>query len=257
MIAVAASNSRDERSSYSNYGSELTLCAPSSGYPGRGVVTTDRRGTKGYSSGDYTYGFGGTSSSAPLAAGLAALIVSVNPDLTSAEVKSIMMETVDKIDQENGQYVDGHSPLYGHGRIGAYEAVALAVGDSKKRLPEVLSMEHRMNKPVPDLAEVEDPIIFPLDVVIKAIEVNVDIRHTWRSDLRVILRSPQGDEIILQDRTGGSQDDIIRSFRSSDDTDLFAPVIETSAKGNWHLKVIDMVKQDVGVLIKWGLAITY
>lgn len=257
VIALGASNSRNERSSYSNYGSELTLCAPSSGYPGRGVVTTDRRGTNGYSSGDYTYGFGGTSSSTPLAAGLAALIVSVNPDLTSAEVKSIMMETADKIDQENGQYVDGHSPLYGHGRISAHEAVALAVGDSKKRLPEVLSMEHRMNKPVPDLAEVEDPIIFPLDVVIKAIEVNVDIRHTWCSDLRVILRSPQGDEIILQDRTGGSQDDIIRSFRSSDDPDLFAPVIETSAKGNWHLKVIDMAKQDVGVLNKWGLAITY
>ncbi len=91
VIAVASSNSLDKRSSYSNYGPEITICAPSSGYPGRRIVTTDRRGIKGYSSNDYTDDFGGTSSSTPLAAGLAALILSVNSDLSSAEVKNIIM----------------------------------------------------------------------------------------------------------------------------------------------------------------------
>jgi subtilisin family serine protease len=257
VIAVAASNSLDKRSSYSNYGPELAICAPSSGSPGRRVVTTDRRGTKGYSTDDYTYDFGGTSSSTPLAAGLAALILSVNPELTSAEVKDIMMETADKIDLENGQYVDGHSPLYGHGRINAHKAVALAAGDSEERLPEVLFMEHRVNKPIPDLGEIEDAIIFPLDVTVQDIAINVDIKHTWRSDLCVILETPTGDELVLADRTGGSQDDIVRTFRSSDEPDLFSCVIGTSAKGNWRMKVVDMAKQDVGVLIKWGLAITY
>lgn len=123
VIAVAASNSLDKRASYSNFGPEIALCAPSNGSPGRGIVTTDRRGIDGYASGDYTFSFGGTSSATPLAAGLAALILSIKNDLTSAEVKQIMMETADKIDQANGQYVNGHSPWYGHGRINAYQAL--------------------------------------------------------------------------------------------------------------------------------------
>lgn len=258
VISVGASNSLDKRSWYSNYGPELSICAPSSGSPGRAIVTTDRRGTQGYSSGDYTNGFGGTSSATPLAAGLAALILSVNSDLTSAEVKTFIMDTADQIDQENGQYVDGHSPQYGRGRINAHKAVALVAGDSQEeQLPEVLFMEHRVNKKIPDLGEYKDPVIFPLDVTIQNIEVNVEIRHTYSSDLRVILKSPQGNEIILQDRTGGSQDDIIKSFRSSNEPDLFAPVIGKPAKGDWHLKVMDVAEQDEGTLVKWGLAISY
>ena len=257
VIAVAASNSRDDRSSYSNYGREIAICAPSNGYPGRGIVTTDRRGIKGYSSGDYTYEFGGTSSATPLTAGLAALILSVNPELTSAEVRRIMRNTADKVDPENGQYVDGHSPWYGHGRINAHKALALAAGDSEERLPEVLFMEHRVNKSIPDLGETEDPITFPLDVAVKDIEVSIDIRHTWRGDLRVVFTSPQGNEIVLVDRTGGSQDDIIQSFRSTDEPELFAPLMGNSARGNWRMKVVDMARQDVGVITKWGLAITY
>lgn len=259
VIAVAASNSLDRRSSYSNFGPEITICAPSSGSPGRGIVTTDRRGTKGYSSSDYTHAFGGTSSATPLAAGLAALIHSANSELTSAEVKRIMMDTADKIDAGNGEYVDGHSPLYGHGRINAHKAVALAAGDGEERLPEVLYMEHRINRPIPDLGVTEDSITFPLDVAIQDIEISLDIRHTWRGDLRVIVKPPDPDvdKIVLVDRTGGSQDDIIRSFRSSDEPELFARLIGTSAKGNWGLKVLDLAEQDVGVVLKWGLAITY
>ncbi|NLG51324.1 MAG: S8 family serine peptidase [Chloroflexi bacterium] len=258
VIAVAASNSLDKHSSYSNYGPEITLCAPSSGTPGRRITTTDRRGTKGYSAEDYTHDFGGTSSATPLAAGLAALILSVNPDLTAAEVKQIMMDTADKIDEENGEYVDGHSPYFGHGRINAEKAVALAAGASQAlRLPQVLFVEHRVNKPIPDPGEVEDPITFPLDVPIRDIEVSVDIRHTWRGDLKLILKAPQGREIILRDRSGGSQDDLIASFRSSTEPALFAPLIGKSAEGDWRLHIVDTNKRDAGVLLKWGLAITY
>lgn len=257
VIAVAASNSLDKRSWYSNYGPELAICAPSNGSPGRGIVTTDRRGVKGYSSGDYTSDFGGTSSATPLAAGLAALILSVNPELTAAEVKRIMMDTADKINPENGEYVDGHSHLYGHGRINAQRAVALVTGDEKERLPEVLYMEHRVNKPIPDMGIAEDSITFPLDVTVQDIEISLDIRHTWRGDLQIVLASPGGDEIMLVNRTGGSQDNIIHNFRSTDEPELFAPVVGKSSKGKWCLKVKDLVKQDVGVIRKWGLAITY
>lgn len=259
VIAVGASNSRDERSSYSNFGPELTLCAPSSGSPGRGVVTTDRRGASGYASGDYTFGFGGTSSATPLAAGLAGLLLSVNPDLTAAEVKQILTDTADKIDPADGEYdEDGHSPWYGHGRINAQKAVALAAGDSDDdRLPDVLSMEHRVNVSIPDEGEADDVIPFPLDVSVREIAVNVEIRHPWRGDLRVLLTSPGEDEIVLREPSGGGQDDLVRSYRSTDEPALFAPVVGASARGEWRLQVLDRAARDVGVLVKWGLAITY
>lgn len=269
VIAVGASNSRDERSYYSNFGPELTLCAPSNGNSWEPdgslavpIVTTDRRGTAGYNKvgdlADYAY-FGGTSSATPLAAGLAGLILSLNPALSSAEVTHVMMDTADKIDEQNGEYdEDGHSPWYGHGRINAHRAAALVVNDDgEDGLPQVLSMEHRINRSIPDGGEVEDTISFPLAVDPEDLEVSVEIRHTWRGDLRVNLTSPQGGEITLIDRAGGSQDDIVRSFRSSDDPELFGEALGASPEGDWRLKVIDMAEGDKGTIVKWGLAVTY
>ena len=258
VMAVAASNSLDLRSDYSNFGSQLTVCAPTSGSPGRRIVTTDRRGAKGYSSDDYTRTFGGTSSATPLAAGLAALLLSVNPELTSAEVKRIIVDSADQIDQANGQYVNGHSPLYGHGRINAFRAVQMADGNLVPQpLPEVLLMEHRIHKPIPDLTEIEDTIIFPLDVTIKDIEVTLDIKHTYTGDLMVTLERSPRPPIILHNRAGGNQDDIVRSFHSANEPVLLAALLGTSAKGEWRLKVADKAKDDVGVIAKWGLAISY
>jgi subtilisin family serine protease len=255
VMAIGASNSYDKRSSYSNYGPELSVCAPSNSLSGRGIVTTDRRGGLGYDLEDYTYTFGGTSSATPLVAGLAGLILSIDPELTSAEVKSIVMETADKIDLENGLYVDGHSPLYGHGRINANRAVKRA--SKEDGVPTVLSVEHQANKPIPDLGSVEDTIEVSKDAAVKALEVNVNIKHTWIGDLRLILKSPQGVEIVLQDRTGWNAHDLVKSFRSSSDPEIFAPVIGVPMKGSWLLKVQDTSAEDVGILVNWGLSITY
>lgn len=257
VMAVAASNSLDEKSDYSNYGPEIAICAPSSGSPGKRIVTTDRRGNVGYSISDYTYSFGGTSSSTPLAAGLAGLILSVDPDLSSAEVRQVMMDTADKIDQENGNYRDGYSEWYGHGRINAFRALQMVVGDDpQNRLPRTLFLEHRINEPIPDQGEAETRLTFPWDEKIINIEVSVKIRHTWSGDLRLTLKTPAGKELILQDRIGGSKDDVIKTFRSSDDPQL-SSLIGISAQGDWRLEVRDMAQQDVGVINNWGLAITY
>jgi subtilisin-like proprotein convertase family protein len=259
VIAVAASNSLDEQSNYSNYGPELTICAPSSGSPGKGIVTTDRRGGHGYSSGDYTFSFGGTSSSTPLCAGLAGLILSVDPDLTSAEVRNIIMNTADKIDPSGGQYnTNGHSPIYGHGRINAEAAVVMASGsDPGNGLPQTLLMEHRVKTPIPDLGEITDTIPFPIQGNIIEMEISVDIKHTWRGDLSIYLEPPGHNEITLVNRTGGAADNIIQTFRSSDDPDLFQNLINSQAHGNWTLRITDNAQRDDGILNKWGIAITY
>jgi len=259
VIAVGASNSLDQRSPYSNFGAELAFVAPSSGSPGRGIVTTDRRGTQGYHASDYTFSFGGTSSATPLAAGLAGLILSVNPELQSAEVKRVIMETADKIEPDVANYdANGHSVLFGHGRINAHKAIEMVMGlNTVQKLPQVLFMEHRTNKPIPDLDEVQDKIVFPLEVRIEHIEVSIDIQHSWRGDLSIRLISPKNTEILLIDRSGGSRKNIVETFRSSDSLSLFAPLIGGSAKGDWRLQIEDATKNDVGVLRKWGLAIHY
>ncbi|HEU4508113.1 MAG TPA: S1/P1 nuclease [Pyrinomonadaceae bacterium] len=131
VIAVAACNSRDEKSNYSNFGREISICAPSSGTGGRKVLTSDVRGTyqfqgvtyeAGYEAGDYTRTFGGTSSATPLVAGICALLLSINPSLTAAQVKEILEKTARRIGPSSS-YINGHSIEFGHGCVNADAAV--------------------------------------------------------------------------------------------------------------------------------------
>src|SRR5215475_13164007 len=71
--------------------------------------------------------FGGTSSATPGAAGVAALVLSKNPQLTAAQVRDILKRCCDKVDKSGGAYdAKGHSRKYGFGRLNAKRAVDLA-----------------------------------------------------------------------------------------------------------------------------------
>jgi len=75
----------------------------------------------------YTTRFGFTSAATAAVAGICALIVSANPDLTSTQVKAVLRDSCEKIDLESGTYDEhGHSPLYGYGRPDVARAVNLA-----------------------------------------------------------------------------------------------------------------------------------
>jgi subtilisin family serine protease len=139
VIAVAACNDRAKRSAYSDRGRALWCSFPSdNGDPSLtpGIWTTDLSGTAGYNNGDikkgdtrgnYANDFGGTSSAAPGAAGVAALILSKNPSLTYLQVRDILRRCCDRIDKIGGRYdSSGHSKLYGYGRLNARRAVDLA-----------------------------------------------------------------------------------------------------------------------------------
>ncbi len=79
---------------------------------------------------------------------------------------------------------------------------------------------------------------FPDSVVVGALEVEVDITHTYVGDLRVVIEH-DGVERTLHERAGGSSDDIERSF----------PVIGfegADAQGAWTLRVSDHAGIDVG-----------
>lgn len=138
VIAVAASTSQDQHASYSNRGREVSVCAPSNGdWP---IIAARAWWDQGLSneSGNYKYWrdgrnrgenykhFGGTSSATPLVAGICALILSANPELTAKEVKEILQSTADKIGHPS-EYTNGHSIKYGYGRVNADKAVAEAL----------------------------------------------------------------------------------------------------------------------------------
>jgi subtilisin family serine protease len=133
-IAVGASTDWDYRSHYSQYGTTLDFVAPSGGGHAS-ITTTDRTGTNGYSSTDYTSTFSGTSAATPLAAGIGALVLSRNTDLTTADIRAILQNTADKIGGNNGlaaYNVSGFNQFYGFGRVNAevaVEAVPVASGD--------------------------------------------------------------------------------------------------------------------------------
>ena len=129
----------------SNYGSDLSVVAP-----GVLVPTTDRRGVDGYNPNepihrgskrsndygryDYTVWFNGTSAACPHVAGVAALVLSVRPELTAQQVKQIIERTARKVrpDLYNYTSVNGHSngtwnQEMGYGLVDAFAAVQEAL----------------------------------------------------------------------------------------------------------------------------------
>jgi hypothetical protein len=129
-FAIGASNDLGKRAQYSNYGKGIDFVAPSSDPVNarQGITTTDvSLRNRGFNlSSEYTDSFGGTSSATPLAAAVAALVISVRPQLTRTEVQNILRKTADKIDSRGGAYQAGYSVQYGYGRLNAYAAVVAA-----------------------------------------------------------------------------------------------------------------------------------
>jgi subtilisin family serine protease len=119
-IAVGAATDCDLRSDYSQYGSALDFVASSNG-GWNDIVTLDPTGSVGWTTTDYKTDFGGTSAACPMAAGICALILSSNPNLTVTVVKNIMQGTCDKIGGVT--YTGGWNTYYGYGRVNAYRAV--------------------------------------------------------------------------------------------------------------------------------------
>jgi hypothetical protein len=104
VISVAASTDMDFRYSWSNYSSSwVTLAAPG--------CTWTSKWWNSYGS------FCGTSAAAPIVSGVAALVESMNPDLTSTEIETIL--------RLSGIHTPYTYTL--RGRIDAYEAVYRAV----------------------------------------------------------------------------------------------------------------------------------
>ncbi|MFQ9317599.1 S8 family peptidase [Dysgonomonas mossii] len=130
VIAVGAIGQNGRRSSFSNYGTELDIVAP-----GEYIPTTDLLYGYGYDSSDYTMKFNGTSAACPHVAAVAALILSINKNLTAQEVKDIIEKTAKKVGGYSYTTVSGRpngtwNGEVGYGLVDAYNAVL----EARKRL---------------------------------------------------------------------------------------------------------------------------
>lgn len=134
-MAIGASTDAEDLAWYSNTGAQVCVVAPSNGGT-RGIFTTDvstpGRGfnigaaAAGGADGLFASEFGGTSSATPLVAGLCALILSLKPEMTPDDVRGILIASAKKIGPASAYKANGHSNRFGHGRIDAAKAVALA-----------------------------------------------------------------------------------------------------------------------------------
>lgn len=111
VLCVSAIDSYGYPTNYTNYGGPIDLAAPSatvSIVPGGGVTSS----------------FGGTSAAAPVASGLAAWALSVEPELTAEELGELLISTAEPSPLVTHDD-EGHNEYYGYGVLDA-----LAVRDA-------------------------------------------------------------------------------------------------------------------------------
>ena len=104
LIAISATDSNDNKASWSSYGSFVSLASP-----GAGIWTTSKGGIY--------QGWNGTSFASPVAAGVAALMMAANPALDGAKIEQALFSTAVDLGAA------GRDPYFGYGRVNAAAAV--------------------------------------------------------------------------------------------------------------------------------------
>ncbi|MBN1699940.1 MAG: peptidase S8 [Spirochaetales bacterium] len=108
VIAVGATNGRDQVAYFSTRGNHISVAAP-----GESIYSL-----KNTSNTEYVFG-SGTSMATPFVTGVAALLLSARPELTPVELRSIIEDSAVPLGP------DEFSPAYGYGRVSVYNALNL------------------------------------------------------------------------------------------------------------------------------------
>ena len=267
-IAVAALGSDGTFASYSSFGANVFVTAPSnsSNFGAFEITTTDNTGSSGYnttasgSDGDsfpdlnYTSTFGGTSSASPLVAGVMALGASVQPNLDLRFAKHLLVLSSDIVDAADSTTTSdggwktnaaGHSfnQNYGFGLINADVFTQLATQFSG--VPPLLTQstdEIAVGAAIPEnnLNGIDRTFEMFGMTPLEEVMVTLDITHTYRGDLEAILTSPLGTQSRLMLRNIGD------FTNNLDWTFLSNAFWGEDPLGLWTLKVRDVFAFDFG-----------
>ncbi len=278
VIAVCATNDRGRQAIYSENGANLWVCAPSGGNlenNEQSITTTDRSGgirgsntndnPNDYANKNYTKTFIGTSSSAPLAAGVIALMLQTNPNLGWRDVRLILAQTARKNDPVDTDWeVTAGTPIYnvnhkyGFGVVDAAAAVAASrtwsnVGPERTFSSGVRSVATSI--PDDNLTGVSNSIVIDSSMSIEFIEITFSANHTYHGDLRVELTSPSGTTSVLAEKHGCLHRFSPTPCSSNYNSWVFGSArhLSENSAGTWTLRVSDETSSDTGTFTSWGL----
>jgi len=155
---------------------------------------------------------------------------------------------------DNGDADGTWSPWFGHGRVDAQAAVAEAMNRLQTPANNSFNGDSAPDRSIPDNNDrgIKDKILCDENFALSSIKVGVEITHTYIGDLQVSLVSPSGTSIILHNRNGGSQTDLIATFDTNSTPALHAFTGE-AVNGDWILQVRDLAAVDRGRLKSWSL----
>ena len=277
VTAVCAVNSGGSRSGYAESGANLWVCAPSNNRPGplggsSGILTTEN-------SDRYVKDFGGTSASAPIVSGVAALMRSTNPDLTWRDLKLILAASARKNDATSTGWKDGAlkygSPTdryhfnheYGFGVVDASAAADLAKGwHSLPPLLDSTTQSGQLDLNVPDapvtgdLSTVVSELILDTSIgFTEFVEVTVSFQHNSFRDLQIELEAPSGavSKLAVPFDTYTDYYTPFSSYLRLYGTFRFgsAKHLGEDPNGVWKLRITDHLHIADGTLDAWSITI--
>lgn len=253
-ITVAAVNEAGGQPYYSEDCAALMVSAPSGDTGMRAITTTDLMGSRGHTAGDCTSTFSGTSAAAPIAAGVAGLVLSANARLTYRDVMHVFVRSAYQNAAEDGSWaVNGagraHSHRFGFGTINASRAVELARAWTNVG-PEVAWSTGRVvvRQTARSYGAVHSAVVVPTDMLVEWAEVAVTATVRRRGDVAITLRSPSGTVSQLAEAHGDTNADIEWTYTSCRHWD-------EHAVGTWTLDFLNERSNSDATLVSWALTL--
>jgi len=249
-IAVAAVDDHGKKAPYSEEGAPLIASGVSSP-PGIHTTAVNNQCSRSFS---------GTSATAPMIAGVAALILNANPGLTWRDMQNILIRTARKNDPTDADWTRNGAGRwvnhkYGYGLIDTAAAVNMALTYSF--LPPRREPVSVVFKPNPDIDIPDDPshpVITSVHVdenfYIEAVELTLRAVHGRRGDLHVELLSPARTNAVL---AIGGHPDPQENYQNWKFTSMRS--WEEQSRGTWTLKITDSVLNFRGQLNAWQLTL--